>query len=84
MGLSGGAWETLRRKVLVRDMGTCFLCGRLGANQVDHLIEVADGGTNELTNLASCHADRHARKHREPERAAERAEMALVLLGART
>ena len=55
MGLSGGAWDTLRRKVLARDMGICFLCDRFGADQVDHLVEVADGGSNDLTNLASCH-----------------------------
>jgi 5-methylcytosine-specific restriction protein A len=84
MGLSGGAWETLRRAVLARDRGVCFLCDQLGADQVDHLVTVADGGTNELSNLASCHAACHGRKHREPAWAAERVAMALVLLGART
>jgi 5-methylcytosine-specific restriction enzyme A len=81
LGLSGGAWETLRRKVLARDRTCCYLCDRLGADQVDHLVEVADGGTNDLTNLASCHAACHDRKHRDPEWAEERVERARALLG---
>lgn len=83
MGLSGGAWETLRQRVLARDMGCCYLCDNLGADQVDHLVEVADGGTNHLTNLASCHAPCHERKHRDPEWAKERVERALAVLGGR-
>ena len=45
MGLSGGAWDTLRRKVLARDMGICYLCDKFGADRVDHLVELAAGGT---------------------------------------
>jgi 5-methylcytosine-specific restriction enzyme A len=81
MGISGGKWETLRRKVLARDMGICYLCNQFGAEQVDHLVEVADGGTNNLTNLASCHAPCDERKHRDPEWARERVERALAVLG---
>lgn len=77
MGLSGGAWETLRRKVQARDMGCCYLCGQVGADEVDHLIEVAAGGSNDLSNLASCHAACHRRRHREPEWAGDRVQMAL-------
>jgi HNH endonuclease len=81
MGLTGGAWDMLRRKVVARDIGICFLCDRFGADQVDHLVEVAYGGTNDLTNLASCHAACHARKHQDPEWARERVEKALAVLG---
>jgi 5-methylcytosine-specific restriction protein A len=80
MGLSGGAWQTVRQKVLASDMSCCYLCDRLGADQVDHLVEVADGGTNALTNLASCHASCHARKHRDPEWARQRVEVAPSVL----
>ncbi len=80
MGLSGGAWSTLRRKVLARDRGTCYLCDQPGADQVDHLVEVADGGSNDPANLASCHEACHLRKHREPAWAQERVEMALSAL----
>jgi 5-methylcytosine-specific restriction endonuclease McrA len=81
MGISGGAWEALRRKVLARDMGCCYLCNELGADQVDHLVEVADGGTNDLSNLASCHAACHDRKHGDPEWAQERVHLAPAVLG---
>ena len=27
----GGEWETIRRRVLARDMGYCYLCDELGA-----------------------------------------------------
>jgi 5-methylcytosine-specific restriction protein A len=80
IGMSGGAWETLRRKVLARDQGVCYLCDRLGADQVDHLIEVAAGGTNGMDNLGSCHGACHELKHRDPEWAMERVEMALEVL----
>jgi 5-methylcytosine-specific restriction enzyme A len=83
MGLSGGAWQAVRQKVLARDRGLCYLCDRDGADQVDHLVEVGAGGSNALTNLASCHASCHARKHRDPEWARERVEMALSVLGGR-
>jgi 5-methylcytosine-specific restriction protein A len=81
MGMSGGAWDTPRKRVLDRDHGVCCLCDQLGATKVDHLIEVAAGGTSRTDNLASCHPDCHRCKHREPEWARERVEMALGALG---
>ena len=60
-----GAWDQrwrvvdhpLGRRVLARDLTIpCFICDQPGeATEVEHLIEVADGGSNDLTNLASCH-----------------------------
>jgi 5-methylcytosine-specific restriction endonuclease McrA len=43
------------KEVLARDRATCYLCNQLGADQVGHLVEVAEGGNNDLINLASCH-----------------------------
>lgn len=80
MGLSGGAWATVRRRVLKRDMGCCYLCDKPGADEVDHLVELAAGGTNDPNNLASCHAACHRHKHREPEWAGDRVQMALGVL----
>jgi 5-methylcytosine-specific restriction endonuclease McrA len=48
-------WRRLRLRVLTRDQGRCQLCGHLGADQVDHVIEVSDGGTNDETNLRAVH-----------------------------
>lgn len=80
MGISGGAWETVRRRVLERDIGTCYLCDELGADEVDHLVPVADGGTSRTDNLASVHSSCHRRRHAEPEWAEERVQMALEVL----
>jgi 5-methylcytosine-specific restriction protein A len=83
MAISGARWQTLRQKVLARDRGCCYLCDQLGADQVDHLVEVAQGGSNDLSNLASCHAGCHDRRHRDAQWAQERVEMALSVLGRR-
>lgn len=83
IGMSGGAWETLRRNVLKRDMGCCYLCGRLGASEVDHLLALADGGTNLPENLASAHPSCHRRKHLEPEWARPQIRDAIALLAPR-
>ena|SRR5829696_833562 len=83
MGVSGGAWDTLRQRVLARDKGCCYLCDQLGADHVDHLIEVAEGGGSHPENLASCHRSPcHERKTRDPEWAGSRVERALVVLSA--
>jgi len=83
MGLSGGAWETLRRRVLKRDRGICYLCDKAEADEVDHLVEVSAGGTNDLRNLASVHRLCHGRRHREPDWAKDRVRMARRVLGAK-
>jgi len=70
--MSGGAWETVRRRVLERDMGYCYLCDLPGAGEVEHLIELAAGGTSRMDNLASCHSHCHRRKHTDPGWADER------------
>ena len=82
MGMSGGAWDTVRRRVLTRDRGVGYLCDSADtpASEVDHLIDVADGGTSRMDNCASVHPDCHARKHRDPDWAVERVEMVLRVL----
>jgi len=80
LGLSGSAWDKLRRSILKRDQGVCYLCDQLGATEVDHLIELAAGGTNDQSNLASAHGDCHRRKHSDPDWAAERVAHALETL----
>lgn len=76
-------WEQLRAQVLELHAGRCHRCGGPGATQVDHIIPAAEGGTDDLANLAPIHASCHnlktaleaararARKyqlHRDPER----------------
>jgi hypothetical protein len=46
----------LRFEVLLRDGFRCIYCGRTGQNielQIDHLIPVSGGGSNELENLVT-------------------------------
>lgn len=36
--------------------GICHVCGEAGANQVDHVIPLAQGGQDTLDNLRPIHA----------------------------
>lgn len=49
------SWRDLRAQILTRDHGVCHVCGRPGADRVDHLRNVAAGGTDAATNLAAIH-----------------------------
>ena len=55
-------WKIIRQLVLLRDGKRCVVCGK-GATEVDHIIEIQDGGAEfETTNLRSlCHKC-HVRK----------------------
>lgn len=48
-------WRTRKRTVLERDHRTCYICHQPGADTVDHVIPVAQGGSHDLTNLAAIH-----------------------------
>lgn len=84
MAMSGGRWETLRRKVIARDLRTCYLCGKRVEDgdeiDVDHLVEVAEGGSNEPSNLATCHRACHRRRHLDTEWARNPVAAALAVL----
>ena len=57
-------WRQLRASVLFDGAYTCR-CGA-HADEVDHIIPVADGGTDHPSNLrglcSRCHAQRHAER----------------------
>lgn len=51
--LSTLQWSGLRKQVFVRDGEVCAYCGTTsGPFEIDHVIPLAIGGTNELDNLA--------------------------------
>lgn len=55
------AWRKLRKRALVRDGHRCRTCGA-PANEVDHIVNVAEGGSDELENLQALCPPCHRRK----------------------
>lgn len=62
----GHDWDKLRKSVLIRDRYLCQVCLKLGvytqANQVDHIVNKALGGTNCAANLQAICSPCHKRK----------------------
>jgi 5-methylcytosine-specific restriction endonuclease McrA len=60
--LRGHAWLRLRRLILMNDP-LCVMCGAEGraqaADEVDHIIALANGGTNEADNLQPLCREHH-------------------------
>ncbi|ELA08748.1 nuclease [Moraxella macacae 0408225] len=56
-GRGGRKWRKLRGEILARDNYTCQMCGRVGCRlELDHIVNIAVGGTNDPINLqALCH-----------------------------
>jgi 5-methylcytosine-specific restriction endonuclease McrA len=57
------AWRELREQILTRDRWACVVCGE-PATEVDHIVEVRDGGTDHPGNLRSLCAEHHRESHR--------------------
>lgn len=59
----GREWEQLREQILERDHGLCQPCLKLNhttaGNQVDHIVQKSEGGTDHPSNLQTicgpCH-----------------------------
>ncbi|WOC12583.1 HNH endonuclease [Gordonia sp. MP11Mi] len=81
------AWRAIRKQVIARDGNRCVDCGVHGDDvrlECDHIVPVAEGGTDTLENArmlcTTCHAvktraesnrgraRRAARGHRPPEK----------------
>jgi 5-methylcytosine-specific restriction protein A len=57
-GRGSAKWKRTRQAVFAQYGDTCWLCGRPGADTVDHLEQLADGGHNDLGNLRPAHGKR--------------------------
>lgn len=57
IGKSGWKLQAEAKYVIARDGGICHVCGRPGADEADHLIPIAEGGSDDLTNKAAIHGD---------------------------
>jgi 5-methylcytosine-specific restriction protein A len=68
----GNAWDRLRERILTRDGGLCQPCQRAdrvtAATEVDHVVNKADGGTDDDTNLQAICRDCHRAKTAEEAR----------------
>lgn len=53
---SGWTQRAARRRILDRDRHVCHVCHQPGADQVDHVIALAEGGADTDDNLAAIHA----------------------------
>ena len=68
----GHQWRKARKAALERDKGMCKPCKSIGvwraATEVDHIINKAQGGTDELDNLQSicrqCHQSKTSSERR--------------------
>ena len=79
---SRGAPHRLRKQTLQRDNNQCVNCGSTERLEVDHIINVARGGTHNLNNLQTlchhCHKTKTAKEsaHARQQRT-QRAKMAI-------
>lgn len=60
-------WRRTVRRIIERDGGICYICGRPGADTADHVIPVCEGGPDQDWNLKAahenpCHAAKTARE----------------------
>lgn len=47
-------WKRISKEVFVRDNYTCKYCGQVGGLlEVDHVVPISKGGTNEIENLTT-------------------------------
>ena len=49
-------WARTRIRILARDGYVCGICGRDGANSVDHIVARVHGGSHDDSNLRAAHA----------------------------
>jgi len=66
-GRGGRPWRRKREAILIRDNYTCRVCGLTTKDlEVDHIINVAQGGTDDDGNLQAicvpCHKAKTARE----------------------
>lgn len=62
-GRGGRPWRRKREQIFARDKYTCQVCGRVGGElELDHILNVARGGTDDDDNLQTICTDCHRPK----------------------
>lgn len=54
---TGRPWQRRKARIIRRDRGICYLCGKGGADSADHVIAFAQGGRDTDANLKAVHHD---------------------------
>lgn len=71
-GRGGRPWRRLREQILQRDGYCCQTCSREGrvqvAHEVDHVVNIAAGGTDDPSNLEAICTDCHRKKTQQEAR----------------
>lgn len=73
-GLQGRPWRRLREQILIRDRWLCRCedcdkrVARRMANEVDHIVELADGGSDDPSNLRAINDECHKLKTEREQR----------------
>ena len=60
---SGTVWKRIKANVIAAHNGICHLCGHPGAEQVDHVEQYAEGGTDDISNLKPAHGSANSQKN---------------------
>jgi 5-methylcytosine-specific restriction endonuclease McrA len=55
-GTSGWDEGAAAKRIMAMHAGICHVCGQSGADQVDHVIPLCEGGLDEDTNKAPIHS----------------------------
>ncbi len=66
--LQGKAKTKRNQRIMRRYQRVCHLCGLPGSNVVDHVIELADGGTEDEANLRPAHERCNLKKMHQRQR----------------
>lgn len=68
-GRGGRPWRRLKAKIHLRDLYTCQCCGLVTMQlELDHIVNVAQGGTDDESNLQSLCPPCHLKKTQKESR----------------
>ncbi|MFU8927546.1 HNH endonuclease [Acinetobacter puyangensis] len=68
-GRGGRPWRRLKDKIHLRDNYTCLECGVVTrALELDHIVNIAQGGTDDESNLQSLCVECHKKKTQNESR----------------
>lgn len=73
LGKTGWQRQAENKRTMRRWRRVCHVCGRGGADRVDHVIPLSQGGTDDEANRRPIHEEPCHREKTERERAAGRA-----------